>query len=129
MWGFYNTHFVDLDDDGKVMILGCHDLSIYNPRSKSAKGWRKKVNKEIKELATKFKPKFVLQHPHTAVKKRTWYNAWYHLKRALPSVQQYAGAGVYYEPNRKKSKWDPLNDVLESTKYGSTLDFIVRKGR
>jgi len=32
------SHFVELIGVGKVMVLGCHDLSIFNPRSKNAKG-------------------------------------------------------------------------------------------
>ena len=35
------THFFDLDV-GKTMVLGCHDLTVFNPRSKNAVGWRKK---------------------------------------------------------------------------------------
>ena len=70
------THFFDLYDVGKTMILGCHDLTIFNPRSKNAKGWRKKVNEEFRELAKKEQPICVLQHPHTTVKVRTWLNAW-----------------------------------------------------
>lgn len=121
------THFFDLEDAGKLMILGCHDLSIFNPRSKNAKGWRKEVNEGFIELAKKEKPICVLQHPHTTVKKRTWHNAWSHLRKILPSVEQYAGAGRYCEPNRKKAEWDALNDILGSTKYGNAVDFVVQK--
>ncbi|MFQ6052226.1 MAG: hypothetical protein ACE5K4_11115 [Candidatus Hydrothermarchaeota archaeon] len=49
------THFFDLDI-GKVMILGCHDLSIFSPRSKNAKGWRRKVNDDFKGLAKREEP-------------------------------------------------------------------------
>ena len=46
------SHFLILEDIGKVMILGCHDLNIFNPRSdKNAEGWRKKVKEDFKELA------------------------------------------------------------------------------
>ena len=79
------THFFDLDIE-KVMILGCHDLSIFNPRSKNAKGWRRKVNDDFKELAKKEGPIHVLQHPHTTVKRRAWLNAWSCLRKTLPSV-------------------------------------------
>jgi len=52
------------------MVLGCHDLAIFNPRSKNAKGWRKRINEEFKELARREKPIYVLHHPHTTVKMR-----------------------------------------------------------
>jgi hypothetical protein len=118
------THFFDLDI-GKVMILGCHDLSIFNPRSKNAKGWRRKVNDDFKELAKKEKPTYVLHHPHTTVKRRTWLNAWSYLRKILPSVKQYAGSGRYYESDRERSKWDTLDKVIKNTKNTDTIDFIV----
>jgi len=67
----------------------------------------------------------VLQHPHTTVKVRTWLNAWSCLKKTLPSVEKYAGAGRYYEPHRRRSEYDDLDDVLMHTKCGDTIDFIV----
>lgn len=118
------THFFDLDI-GKVMILGCHDLSIFNPRSQNAKAWRRKVNNNFKKLAKKEEPIYVLQHPHTTVKRRTWLNAWSCLRNTLPSVRQYAGSGRYYESDRPRLKWDPLGVVLKDTKYTDTIDFIV----
>jgi len=120
------THFFDLDV-GNVMVLGCHDLAVFNPRSKNAKGWREQVNKSFKELANIKRPICVLHHPHTAVKRRTWLNAWNCLVKKLPSVRHYAGAGRYYEPDRDRSKWDPLDDVLSSTKRDGSIDFVVWK--
>lgn len=78
------THFFDLDI-GNVMLLGCHDLAIFNPRSKNAKGWRKQVNRNFKELANTEQSTCVLRHPHTTVKRRTWLNAWNCLNKKLPS--------------------------------------------
>ena len=119
------THFFNLDCVGKLMILGCHDLTIFNPRSKNAKGWRKDINREFKELAANEKPICVLQHPHTTVKIGTWRNAWSNLSQLLPSVKQYFGAGRYYESESKRSECNNLDNVLERTKYGETMDFIV----
>jgi len=118
------THFFDLDV-GNVMVLGCHDLSIFNPRSKNAKGWREQVNKDFKELANIKRPICVLHHPHTTVKRLTWLNAWNCLVKTLPSVKHFAGAGRYYEPDRDRSEWDLLDDVLSSTKRGSSIDFVA----
>jgi len=119
------THFFDLDA-GKVMVLGCHDLTVFNPRSKNARGWRKRVNEEFKELARREKPIYVLHHPHTTVKMRTWLNAWSNLKKTLPSVKAYAGAGRFYESDRDSSEYDELDDVLKHTKHGSIIDLIVK---
>ena len=115
-------HFFHLNDVGKVMMLGCHDLTIFNPRAKNSKGWRKSTDKEFKALAIIEKPEVVLHHPHTTVKKRTWLNSWSNLTRILPSVKKYAGAGRYFEPGRKR---DNLDDVLGSTKSTDTIDFVI----
>ena len=119
-----SKHFFDLDV-GRTMLLGCHDLTVFNPRSKKAKGWRKDINAGFKRIAQMKRPEIVLQHPHTTVKKRTWLNAWSNLKKILPSVKICASAGIYFEPDRNKEEYDKLEDVLESTKCGSSIDFIV----
>ena len=119
------SHFFDLEDVGKIMILGCHDLSIFNNRNWESTGlWRKGIKLEFRELAKKEKPIFVLHHPHTTVKKRTWLVAWNTLQAILPSVEQYIGSGIYFEPDRLNSEYDPIEDVLDETKYGNTIDII-----
>lgn len=124
----YETHFVDLEDVGKVMILGCHDLSIFNNRNwANTGGWRREIKKDFRELAKEKEPVCVLHHPHTTVKTRTWLNSWNFMNEMLQSVKQYAGAGRYHEPDRKRLEWDALDDVLKRTKYGNSIDFIVHK--
>ena len=108
--------------------MGCHDLSLFNPRSIIAKGWRREINDQFKILASEEEPILVLHHPHTAVKKRTWLNAWDCLKRTLPFVKQYYSAGRYFEPDSNSLEWDPLDKVLQITKNGNSLDFIIRDG-
>lgn len=115
-------HFFELRDVGKVMILGCHDLTIFNPRSGNAKGWRKRVNKDFRELAKQEKPNIVLQHPHTTDSILTWSAAWNALVKELPTVEIYSSAGRYFNPEGERSK---LNYVLERTKHGNSIDFIV----
>lgn len=118
------THFLNLDI-GKIMILGCHDLTIFNPRSKNAKRRRKKIRDEFRKLAKKERPVFVLQHPHTTVKTKTWYNAWKGLIKILRYPVSYASAGIYYEEG---CSFDPLDKVLQVTKGNTnTIDFIIKK--
>jgi len=122
------NHFFNLDV-GKVMILGCHDLTIFNNRNWKRTGeWRRNIKLKFRKLAKREKPKIVLQHPHTTVKVRTWLNAWSYLKRMLSSVGKYASAGRYYESDRNPSEYDKLDDVLANTKHGNTIDFIVYLG-
>ncbi|HAW49557.1 TPA: hypothetical protein DCX16_01200 [bacterium] len=123
------THFLDLDDVGKLMILGCHDLTIFNPRSKNARGWRKEINEKFRELAKKEKPTIVLQHPHTTDSIKTWAAAWNGLRKELTTVKIYASAGRYYNPNNPKKPRSETNDVLKKTKCGNTLDFVVKMNK
>lgn len=124
------SHFLDLKDVGKVMMLGCHDLTMFNNRNWENTGkWRKAIKVELRKLANDKKTRIVLHHPHTTVKTTTWRNAWSGIREMLPSVKQYAGAGRYCEPYRKRSKWDFIDEVRKSTKCGSTIDFIIQKNK
>ena len=119
------SHFLDLKDVGKVMILGCHDLTMFNDRNWEKTGWwRKAIKMEFRKLANDEKTKIVLHHPHTTVKTTTWRNAWSGVRTILAWVEHYAGAGRYHEP-RPKSEWDSLDSVLNSTKRGRAIDFVV----
>ena len=121
------SHFFNLEGVGKIMILGCHDLSIFNNRNwKSTGQWRKGIKTEFRELAKEKKSVYVLHHPHSTVKKRTWLVSWSILKAMLPTVEKYIGSGIYYEPDRLRLDYDSIEEVLENTKYGDTIDIIVK---
>ena len=115
------SHFFRLDDGNYVMILGCNDLSIWNPRSSNAKGWRAQVNAEFRSLAREKQPTIVLHHPHTADSKMTWRAAWTSLERDLLSVKLYAGAGRHWHQDGPRSH---LEETLALTKKGPILDII-----
>jgi len=130
------THFFELDNVGKVMILGCHDLTIFNPRSDAvASGWRKNLKEEFKCIAKKENPIIALQHPHTTDCINVWTPAWNNLTTTISSIEKYASAGrwphtKYHLYKKGKRKGEPhcmLENVLEKTKCGSTIDFIVRR--
>jgi hypothetical protein len=117
------THFLKLGDAEEVMILGCHDLTLFNNRNWGrTKGWRKHIKVEFRKLAKEHKPMFVLQHPHTTDSVMTWNSAWRELERELPSVKMYASAGRYHNTQGERSD---LYEVLDKTKHGDSLDFIV----
>ncbi|MBS7281488.1 MAG: hypothetical protein KIH09_16850 [Candidatus Freyarchaeota archaeon] len=125
------THFFELDDVGKVMILGCHDLTIFNPRSDAvASGWRKNVKEEFKLISKKKNPTIVLQHPLTTDCVNVWTAAWNNLTTTISSIEKYASAGrwphITYHSNKKGKPHCTLENVLQKTKRGDTIDFIVR---
>jgi len=120
------THFFNLKDVGRTMILGCHDLNIFNNRNWERTGqWRKGIKTRFRNLAKSEKPVYVLHHPHTTVKKRTWLIPWSNLRKEIPSVKYYLGSVRYYEP--EQTSWDSIEEVLEGTKSCNTIDVIVWK--
>lgn len=125
-FGDLKSHFVDLDC-GKAMVLGCHDMTVFNPRSQAnAGGWRQQVSEEFRELTKIEQPTFVLHHPHTAVKSRTWLQAWSGLRQEVPSVRFSLGTGAYSMADEGWSGRSTLDEVLASTKRGPVIDVIIR---
>ena len=58
-----NSHFLMLNGIGEVLVLGCHDLTMFNPRAQaSARGWREDTWKAFEALAKRRKPLAVLYH-------------------------------------------------------------------
>jgi hypothetical protein len=120
-----DSHFVTTKY-GTVLLLVCHDITVFNPRAqKKAKGCRRHVSTELRKLAKRVKPAFVLHHPHTTVKAQTWKNVWSALHKQLPSASFSAGSVCY---SRRDTGWkdsDSLDEVLAATKHGPTLDILV----
>jgi hypothetical protein len=122
------SHFVDVDGE-QAMVLGCHDLMMFNPRSDATAGrWRKETKDEFKRLASQKAPILVLHHPHTTVKRRTWQQGWSELLAYLPSVRSYVGTGCYSFRDKNGLSRDSLHDVLEATKSSDTIDIIAVMG-
>lgn len=117
-----STHFVDLPI-GNTMILGCHDLNIFSPRGKAVtqSSFRKDVRTEFYNIARKQHPEIVLHHPHTTDSSGIWTSAWNEMKRALPTVERYIGAGRYFREEGERSS---IENVLSNNKLGDTIDFI-----
>ena len=122
------SHFVQLDGI-PVMVMGCHDLSVYSPRGQAkASGWRKEVGADFRRLAQQQRPATILHHPHTAVKVGTWRQQWRQIEHELPTVTEYLGTGAYSYRDGGWVDRDQLQAILASTKKGNILDVIVRLG-
>ena len=120
------NHFLELNGT-RAMVLGCHDLTIFNPRSDAkATGWRLEVKGKFKELSAEYKPHWVLHHPHTAVKRRTWLASWSGLTQSLSSVTDCLGSGVFSMKDKGWGERDNIHEVLASTKKGRAMDIVVR---
>ena len=63
----------------RVLVLGCHDLTIFNARGRSAMtpgSRRHRRSEEMKALAREFGPTMILHHPHSTDWWRVWSTAW-----------------------------------------------------
>jgi hypothetical protein len=119
------THFINLPDVGIVMVLGCHDLNIFNNRNLEHTGLlRTTLKNDFRQLTKTKKPVAILHHPHTTPSTRTWASAWGWVRNELPFVNLYASAGSYYD---SRKELPPLKDtnVLSVTKQGDSIDFVV----
>jgi hypothetical protein len=121
-----DSHFIRLNNQN-VVILGCHDLNVYNPRGqKAAKedGWRKLKADEFKKLCKEFNPDIILQHPHKTFSPKNWSLAWGNVKEELPNVLHFA-SGINYQKNKVTDTLRPISKVLERTKKGDVVDFYL----
>ncbi|AGK61352.1 hypothetical protein Asulf_01361 [Archaeoglobus sulfaticallidus PM70-1] len=115
-----DSHFLELDE--RVVVLCCHDLTIFNPRSdSSAKGWRKEIKEEFREGVVDFKPEVALHHSHYTDTPFTWIASWRNLEK-ISDVRHYATSGVYYREGGVRAE---IERTLELTGKGSVLDVVV----
>jgi hypothetical protein len=113
-----NSHFMKIGSE-KVLILGCHDLNIFSPRGdKTAKGWRKKIKKEFLYKVSRFKPVFVIQHPHTTGNAHIWGHSWKNLTKKVESIQEYSSSFNFDGKQRDYER------TLEKTAKGS--NYVIK---
>jgi len=119
------SHF-PLLNDCRVLVLGCHDLHIFNNRWDSREEllspWRIETRSEMNRLSKKFQPNLMLHHPHSTDSCATWRQGWCGLLEKVETVKNFASDGLYYhdgDPCRNS-----LEEILQVTKQGSTIDFI-----
>jgi hypothetical protein len=121
-----NSHFVQMDGHLAV-VLGCHDLTIFNRRSDSRakRVERVEVKEQFKRLCDLKKPTIVLHHPHTTIKVSTWRDAWGGVAVRVPTVRSYLGTGCY----SYKDDWGNRHGrsvVLSKTKSQDVMDIVVQ---
>lgn len=123
-----NTHLLAVADE-RVLVLGCHDLNMFSPRSRAnqAQGshrWQR--SKEMRRLACRFRPTIVLQHPHSTDSPNIWRTAWSGLVRDLGGLKAWASGIAYFSwegPPRGS-----LDKVLAATQGGTpTVDFVTER--
>lgn len=120
------THFQKISGL-PVMILGCHDLNLFSPRSRASvsKGsFRNKMISEMQALSDRFKPQVVLQHPHYTDSPNIWRLGWSGIKQWVPSAKVYS-SGIHYANRDGQSPRKPLESVTCRTAQGAVEDYVV----
>ena len=120
----FSTHFINLGGQN-IIILGCHDLNVFNPRGRAAVGmdsWKRKISEQFSKLCKQFNPDIILQLPHKTDTPNIWNLAWRTIEKELPNVKHFAsGINYYYYFNSHRSS---IDKVLSKTKKGDVIDFI-----
>ena len=122
------SHCLELDGE-RILLLGCHDLNIYNARAitnlkEGSERWKRW--KEFRRVADEFKPTLILHHPHATDTSKTWKLGWSGLKKAYGNIQ-YA-SGISYT-TAKPIKRESLVKVLLNTASNLSGTGIIVSGR
>ena len=120
------THF-QVIDGLSFMVLGCHDLNLFSPRSRASvsKGsFKERAISEMQALSDRVKPLVVLQHPHTTDSPRIWRAGWSGVNRWVPSASVYS-SGIHYANRDGLSPRQSLPSVLRATAVGPVENFVV----
>jgi hypothetical protein len=118
------SHFAEIG--GKdVMLLSCHDLNFFSPRSyHNARSWRKASIERFRQMARERQPELLIWHPHQSDTPRTWIPGLGGFRKEQPGIG-YAGAGIYY--NKGQPPRASLESVLKHTKNVPTIDLIAER--
>jgi len=119
------THFPTLNGVS-VLLLGCHDLNIFSPRSRACASpgtFKRRVMDKMDRLVRKYKPEVVLHHPHYTDSPRIWRVGWTGAERYIPSCHTYS-SGIFYGCPDKEEPRGLLEDVLAKTAKGDVHNWI-----
>ncbi|MDX2053622.1 MAG: hypothetical protein SFV15_14575 [Polyangiaceae bacterium] len=121
------SHLLEIGGE-RVLVLGCHDLNMWSPRSHSRQkpgGERRQRCDLMRKLARQFRPTVVLQHPHQTDSANIWALGWSGIMKDLPDVTSAASGIAYYGRNGEPRR--PLESVLARTQRGEkkTRDIYI----
>ncbi len=119
----FDTKFLNINGE-KILVLGCHDLNVFNPRGQSnlAEGtYKSEISREFYKRFETERPEVILHHPHSTDSPRIWLNAWQKIAKYYPFVKHYA-SGIFYDKHNARGK---LEQVLNSTQKGKVLNIIL----
>jgi hypothetical protein len=109
----------------KCIVLGCHDLNMFSPRSiatRDPQGYRGRRSDEFIRQAIAYRPDVVLQHPHMTDTPNIWKLGWSGvMDRLEPGT--YASGISYFKFDDEKPR-ATLDKVLSQTCFGNVNDYV-----
>ena len=113
----------------RALVLGCHDLNMWSPRGEANQrpgSVRSQRCQAMRQVARRFNPSVVLQHPHSTDSPRIWAISWGKLQRELPGLKAWASGIAHFS-------WDgsaraPLENVLRTTRSEHGVHDIILAG-
>ncbi len=119
------SHFLVLSGVS-VMLLGCHDLNIFSPRSRASasKGtYKDQIMNKMDRLVRDHQPEVILHHPHYTDSPRIWRVPWTGVERNIPSCHTYS-SGIFYAKGGGEKQRGELKEVLAKTAKGEVKNWI-----
>ncbi len=117
------SHCLHFEGD-RVLILGCHDLNMFNPRgwnNQIPSGERRKRCSAMRSIVASFRPSVILQHPHTTDSVRIWRQPWASLEKCL-TLNDWASGICFYREDGRRGTLEEVATATRCTKNG--LDFV-----
>lgn len=119
------SHFLVLSGVS-VMLLGCHDLNIFSPRSRASASqgtYKDQIMNKMDRLVRAHQPGVVLHHPHNTDSPRIWRVPWTGVERNILSCHTYS-SGIFYGTEDGGKPRGRLDDVLAKTAKGDVENWI-----
>lgn len=127
----WESHLWLAPNGDRVLVLGCHDLNVYNNRalsnaSKDRSGCRYKTISDGRAAFKKFKPTHILHHPHATDIANTWRGAWSGVMEIHPKLEQ--GVSGIGHPTLRSREPDDIEVVLAATQTPrcTSADVVVQ---
>jgi len=119
----YETHFVEACGE-RVLVIGCNDLNMFNPRALDIMENSRKVSGidterytrtvSFRKAVKKFNPTVVLQHPHFSDTPNIWYMKWTAGIQKLVAPKAFCSAICYGRwPDKKVKEPQPIRGTQE----------------
>ncbi len=110
----------------KCLVLGCHDLNMFSPRSIATRdphSQRGKRADDLMRIASSFDPRVVLQHPHNTDTPNIWMGGWAGVAQSL-RAESYSSGIAFHWHGHGKIRRSALEETLQRTKRGNVTDYV-----